>query len=171
MDKRAGISGLTGSFKETVAGLPDGAKVVFAGSVAVCTPFAELLAYAVKDRRFTLVYLPRADVANARSMEWTEGVGFTVTGQKGDPQNPAAIVLLGGLAMPKFGCPLPQVQEAVRALATKGTKLVGVCFMGIFEREGWASALPFDAIIDATMEVSLTHLDRPQISQGKASDK
>jgi hypothetical protein len=162
MDKRTGISGLTGSFKEAVSQVPDGSKVVFAGSVAVCTPFAELLAYAVKDRRFELVYLPRADIASARRMEWSEGVGFTVTGQKGDPREPAAIVLLGGLAMPKFGCPLAQVQETVRSLSTKDTVLVGVCFMGIFEREGWASALPFDSVIDATMEVSFTRRDRPQ---------
>jgi hypothetical protein len=161
MEKRAGISGLTGAFKEVVSQIPDGSKVVFAGSVAVCSPFAELLAYAVKDRRFTLVYLPRANIAEARRMEWSEGVGFTVTGQKGDPRDPAAIVLLGGLAMPKFGCPLAQVQDAVRELSTPGTKVVGVCFMGIFEREGWTSALPFDAVIDATMEVSLTQRDGP----------
>ncbi|MDD1746927.1 MAG: DUF2124 domain-containing protein [Methanomassiliicoccales archaeon] len=162
MEKRAGISGLTGSFKEAVFQIPDGSKVVFAGSVAVCTPFAELLAYAVKDRRFELVYLPRADITSARRMEWSEGVGFTVTGQEGDPRGPAAIVLLGGLAMPKFGCPLAQVQEVVRSLSTKGTILVGVCFMGIFEREGWAGALPFDSVIDATMEVSLTRRDTLQ---------
>jgi hypothetical protein len=155
MEKRAGISGFTGLFKEAVSELPDGSKVVFAGSVAVCTPFAELLAYAVKDRKFSFVYIPRANVSEARRMEWLEGIGFTVTGEKGDPQSPGALVVLGGLAMPKFGCPLAQVQEMVGALAMKGTRLVGVCFMGIFEREGWSSALPFDAVIDATMEASL----------------
>lgn len=170
MENRPGISGLTGSFKEAVSKLPDGAKLVFAGSVAVCTPFAELLSYAVKDRNFDLVYLPRANISEARKMQWQEGMGFTVSQQKGDPYNPSALVLLGGLAMPKFGCPLTQVQEAVQRLCTKDTLVVGVCFMGIFEREGWTTAIPFDALINATMEATLTVRDQSK-KEEKASDK
>ncbi|HIC94255.1 MAG TPA: DUF2124 domain-containing protein, partial [Anaerolineae bacterium] len=35
----------------------EGSKVVFTGSVSVCTPFIELLAYAVRDRGFDMVVL------------------------------------------------------------------------------------------------------------------
>ena len=42
MDKKTGIVGLTGSFGEAVADLPEGSKVVFTGSAALCTPFIEL---------------------------------------------------------------------------------------------------------------------------------
>lgn len=161
MEKRIGISGLTGSFKEAVSKIPDGAKLVFAGSVAVCTPFAELLAYSVKDRKFDMVYLPRANISDARKIEWQENVGFTVSEQVGEPHEPAALVLLGGLAMPKFGCSLAQVLETVRSLSTNDTKVVGVCFMGIFEKEGWTAAIPFDSLINATMEVTMTERSPP----------
>jgi hypothetical protein len=161
MEKRPGISGFTGAFKESVSKLPDGSKLVFAGSAAVCSPFAELLAYAVKDRNFELVFLPRANISEARTMHWSEGVGFSVTGEMGDPSNPGALVLLGGLAMPKFGCPLAQVQETVKGLCTKDTMVVGVCFMGIFEKEGWTKAIPFDSLINATMEATLNHRQGP----------
>jgi hypothetical protein len=156
MEKRPGIIGLTGAFKEAVADLPDGSKIVFTGSVAVCTPFAELLAYAVKDRSFEIVFLPRAEMGQARHMRWREGLGFCVADELADPCAPDAIVILGGLAMPKFGVPVSQVRDLLTTLARgKRAKVIGVCFMSILQRSGWHKELPFDAIIDATMESTI----------------
>jgi hypothetical protein len=155
-EKRPGIGGLTSSFKEVMSNIPDGAKVVFAGSVAVCTPFAELLAYAVKDRSFRLIYVPSAQTNQAKSMVWRPGIGFAVTDQEEDPSDPDAIVILGGLAMPKFGCPLGDVEGMIVTLSRgRRPKLIGVCFMHIFQRMGWTEAVPFDAVIDATMEIEV----------------
>lgn len=39
MDKKTGIVGLTGSFRESIKDIENNSKVVFTGSVAVCTPF------------------------------------------------------------------------------------------------------------------------------------
>ena len=156
MEQRAGISGLTSSFKESVADLPHGSKVAFVGSVAVCTPFAELLSYAVKDSGFKLVYVPKADLAQARSIVWIDNVGFSASGGLADPKGADAIVILGGLAMPKFGCPVDQVKSAITAISDgKQAKVVGVCFMSIFERSGWTKELPFSRVIDATMTVQI----------------
>jgi len=156
MEQRTGIAGLTSSFKESVADLPPGSKVVFIGSVAVCTPFAELLAYSVKDLAFKLVYVPKANLAHARSIVWIENVGFSASGELTDPKGADAIVVLGGLAMPKFGCPVDLVRSAIAALSDgKDTKVIGVCFMNIFERSGWTNELPFNEVIDATMTVQM----------------
>lgn len=151
MERRSGIAGLTGLFKESVADVPDGARVAFTGSVGVCTPFAELLAYAVKDRRFDLTYVPLADASQARAMRWTEGVGFSV-GEERTELAADALVVLGGLAMPKFGRPVEEVAALIERLGRP--KVIGVCFMDIFQRSGWAERLPFNAIINADLEVS-----------------
>ncbi|MCU0861141.1 MAG: DUF2124 domain-containing protein [Methanomassiliicoccales archaeon] len=161
-EKRPGIGGLTSSFKEALSGIPDGSKVVFTGSVAVCTPFAELLAYAVKDRSFKMVYVPMANPEMARAMSWHQGIGFTVEGSAADPSAPSAIVVLGGLAMPKFGCPITDVRAMIEKLSSGGRPLmVGVCFMHIFQRSGWADELSFDFLIDAVMEVEMARAARP----------
>lgn len=161
MEQRTGISGLTSSFKESVADLPPGSKVAFVGSVAVCTPFAELLSYAVKDLGFELVYVPRADIAQARSIVWIENVGFSASGGPMDPKGADAIVILGGLAMPKFGCSVDLVKSAITVLSDgKDVKVIGICFMNIFERSGWTNELQFNRVIDATMTVRIKQRQR-----------
>jgi hypothetical protein len=136
--------------------LPPGSKIAFVGSVAVCTPFAELLCYAIKDLGFKLVYVPKANLAHARSIVWIENVGFSASGEPTDAKGADAIVILGGLAMPKFGCPVDQVKSAIQAISKdKETRVVGVCFMGIFERSGWTNEIAFNKLIDATMTVQM----------------
>lgn len=153
MDRRTGIAGLTGMFRDCLAQVPDGAKVCFAGSVAVCTPFAELLSYAVKDRGFELIYMPRADPSKARPIKWTEGVGYTVSDGSADPGRASAIVVLGGLAMPKFGCPVEAVGSMIERTGAEGTKVIGVGFMDIFARSGWRAHIRFDSVINADIVV------------------
>ena len=156
MVERTGIVGLTGAFKENVTDLKAGSKVVFAGSVAVCAPFAELLAYAVRENGFELIYMPRADPRQARRMLWSEGVGFGVSEQRADPRGADLLVILGGLAMPRFGCSLQDIELAIEALSSaKRPKLIGVCFQSIFQRAGWTERLPFDVLIDATLAVEV----------------
>ncbi|MEM0332129.1 MAG: DUF2124 family protein [Archaeoglobaceae archaeon] len=148
-----GIVGLTSAFREALSDLSAGEKVVFVGSSYVCTPFAELLAYAVRDKNFELIYVPKALEFEARRILELKNVCFYVSNEKADPKNPAAIVLLGGLAMPKFGCSTKDVMNFIEKIATKNTRILGVCFMGIFKKSGWDKMIPFNLIIDSTMEV------------------
>ncbi len=153
MEKKSGIVGFTGLFRESVANVKERSKVVFTGSVAVCTPFIELLAYAVRDRDFEMLYVPRADAKEARKIKGVENIGYTVVDEKGDPKGPDAVVVLGGLAMQKFGCPPEDVNRMVEAIAVeKKPKIIGVCFMNMFERAGWDKKIKFDTLIDTTME-------------------
>jgi len=34
----------------------------------------------------------------------------------------------------------------------KKPKIIGVCFMNIFENAGWDKKIPFDTLIDTTLE-------------------
>lgn len=155
MEMKSGIVGLTSSFKEAVNGLRPGEKVVFAGSVAVCTPFSELLAYAVKDMGLEMVYAPKARADLAKRMKWVEDVGYSVTSEPGETAGATLVVILGGLAMPKFGCSTAEVNDLISNVSEQRPKVVGVCFMNIFERAGWTEQVCFDTVINATMDVTV----------------
>ncbi|MEN4017958.1 MAG: DUF2124 family protein [Methanobacterium sp.] len=153
MEKRNGIVGFTGSFRESIEDLKNNSKVVFTGSIAVCTPFIELLSYAVRDKNFDLIYVPRADITNAKQIKMQPGIGFSAVDEKGDPQNPEVVVVLGGLAMPKFGCAPEEVLSMIGEISGKQKpRIIGVCFMNIFERAGWQKKILFDTLIDTTLE-------------------
>ena len=153
MEKKSGIVGFTGTFREAIADLKAGSKVVFTGSVAVCTPFIELLAYTVRDLGFEMIYVPKAEAREARKIREIANVGFSVVDEKADPKNPAAIVVLGGLAMPKFGVPPDEVNRLIAEVAGKTRpKIIGVCFMDMFARAGWLEKVKFDTMMDTTLE-------------------
>ncbi len=153
MDKKMGIVGLTGSFRENLSDIKDESKIVFTGSVAVCTPFIELLSYSVRDKNHDLVYIPKSEIENAKIIKMQPNIGFSVVDEKADPLNPEAIVVLGGLAMPKFGCAPEDILKMIEELSKeKKPKIIGVCFMNIFEKAGWDKKLEFDILIDTTLE-------------------
>ena len=49
---------------------------------------------------------------------------------------------------------VPVEKEAVQSVvaAHPGAKVVGICFMQMFEKMGWLDALDFDLIIDAAID-------------------
>jgi len=153
MDKKMGIVGLTGSFRESLSDIENESKIVFVGSVAVCTPFVELLSYSVRDKNYNLVYVPKSEKESAKNVKMQQGIGFSVVDEKADPKNPDAIVILGGLAMPKFGCAPEDVLKMIQEISEgKKPKIIGVCFMNIFENAGWEEKIPFDILMDTTLE-------------------
>ncbi|RCV64047.1 hypothetical protein C5S53_10895 [Methanophagales archaeon] len=156
MEKKRGIVGFTGTFSESMADVKEGSKVVFTGSVAVCSPFIELLAYTVRDRGFDVLYVPKANANEARKIKEIENIGYSVVDEKGDPKNADVIVVLGGLAMPKFGCTPEEVNQMIESLSgDKKPKIIGVGFMNIFEKAGWDKKIDFDTVIDITMEAEI----------------
>jgi len=153
-NRMEGIVGLTKLFRNEVVGTPDGSVVVFAGSKAVCAPFAELLAYAVRDKGLKMYFSPLADPADCRRLVWNEGIGYSASSDVSEVQKADIVVVLGGLAMPKFGCTAEKVSDLIGKMSPQGgAKVVGVRFMDIFRRSGWDRLIRFDAMIDATMHV------------------
>ena len=75
-----GINGNLMAFKQEVA---DAKKIAFAGVPGVCTPFAELFAYVVRDKES--VFITLADIESAKKIELTpQGM------QLSEPANPGA---------------------------------------------------------------------------------
>jgi hypothetical protein len=152
-EKMEGIVGFTKLFREEVSGLTEGSIIVFTGSSAVCAPFAELLAYSIRDKKFDLFFSPMANERDCRALTWKEGTGFGISPNGKEIKGADAVIVLGGLAMPKFGCPIENVQIFIDKMSkSDATKTIGVCFMDILKRSGWDLCIKFDALINATME-------------------
>ncbi len=130
-------------------GLAPGDQVTYYGCPGTCTPFIELLGFAVRDLSLEQVYVPYVDETAAKAIRPVEGVGMQVSGDAVG-LDPKVIVLMGGLAMPG----VPVTKEAVQAVvgAHPGAKVVGVCFMQMFEKMGWLDAFAFEMVIDATLD-------------------
>jgi hypothetical protein len=72
--------------------------------------------------------------------------------------SPKLLVIMGGLAMPN----MPVTREQVKSLIQQhgNVKVVGVCFMSMFEKAGWLDTVSFDMMIDATINpVTVTWKD------------
>lgn len=150
-EQLTGVPGMLRPFKAYLreAGLAPGDQVVYYGCPGTCTPFIELLGFAVRDLPMEQVYVPYVDETAAKEIRLTGGVGMQISGDA-DNVDPTVIVLMGGLAMPGVPVTKEEVQEAVGA--HPGASLVGVCFMQMFEKAGWLDAFEFDRVIDATLD-------------------
>jgi hypothetical protein len=150
MEKAEGISGLTKVFRESLVGVSDGSLIVFLGSEAVCPPFAQLLAYSVKNRGFKFGFAPRAVWNKCRNVGWVEDVGFQIGSEPVEPSEAKCIVVLGGLAIPKYGCEIGDVDAFITKIHERPL-IVGVGFMDIFRRSLWDRHIVFDILIDGYM--------------------
>lgn len=131
------------TFREEVK---DAEKVTFIGMPGVCSPFAELFSYVIREKE--AVFITGTDIKTAKKIEITEqGMQF---GETTDPSS-AVVAILGGLAMPKSGIDPDEVRELVENVITDDGKLMGLCYMDIFREAGWHEILDFDCIINATL--------------------
>lgn len=150
-EQLSGVPGMLRPFKAYLReiGLVPGDQVVYYGCPGTCTPFIELLGFAVRDLRLEQVYVPYVDEAAAKVVRPVEGIGMQAAGDAARI-DPKVVVLMGGLAMPG----VPVTKEAVQAVvaAHPGAKIVGICFMQMFEKMGWLDALDFDLVIDAAID-------------------
>jgi len=152
IDSQKGISGLLRPFRQFIsdAGLNKGDQVIYFGCPGTCTPFIELLAYAVRDMGLEHLYVPMLDTGSAKKLELVDGVGYQVKG-KPETVSPKVVVIMGGLSMPGVPVTADEALDAVNRTAPDA-KLAGVSFMNMFQKAGWTEKLSFDFMIDAILE-------------------
>jgi hypothetical protein len=63
--------------------------------------------------------------------------------------------VLGGLAMPKIGVDVADMKKLIEELTGGDGLIIGVCFMGIFERSGWYEHINFDYVLNSIMDNEL----------------
>ncbi len=137
-----GLGGMLNGFRDLVK---DDKKILFIGSPGFCTPFALFLGYPVREK--TLAFMPGLQMHKARRIVATE-YGMELAGAT-DAQSDVAVVL-GGMAMPKIGVRLEDMGEFLGKMRYE--KLIGVCFMSLFEKSGWCQQLPFHYIMNVNLE-------------------
>jgi len=146
-----GIGGMLRGIAEVTR---DSKKVIFIGTPGFCTPFAELAAYALRKSPKEIGFVTNDNVEGAKAIISTE---FGM--QLGEPidYHADAVVLLGGLSMPKIGIEIDAVKLALDRIFEGSEKrlLIGICFQSMFEVRGWTERLEFDYLFDADMSVSL----------------
>ncbi|MBP2146743.1 hypothetical protein J2129_002197 [Methanofollis sp. W23] len=146
-----GVPGILRPFKEYLdnAGLPEGAQIVYYGCPGTCTPFIELLTFAVRKLPLKHVFVPFLDEEKAREITPAPGIGMQISDQAGTLE-PQVVVIMGGLAMPNIEV---SAEETAAILANyPQARPVGVCFMSMFEKAGWTDRITFDLLIDATID-------------------
>jgi len=144
-----GVGGILNSFRSLVEGA---GRITFVGTPGLCTPFAELLGFVVRDRE--LAFISSQDFEKARSI-FMDYEGMQL-GKLTDP-HADVVVLLGGLAMPKIGITPEKAKEVARKIlegSEKG-KIIGVCFQSAFMQQKWDEIINFDYIINSDLAVEV----------------
>lgn len=140
-----GINGQIVAFKNAVEGAE---KITFMGTPSVCTPFASLMAYAVRDKETHFVSF--IDIETSHEFE-LKPWGMNLNEKVSDPHDSDVVVLLGGLSMPKSNVDIDELKKIVNELLKDDGKLIGLSFMDMFTKAGWAEKVDFDLIIDGTL--------------------
>lgn len=146
-----GVPGILRPFKEFVEskGLKKGDQIVYYGVSGTCTPFVELLGFALRSLELEQVFVPFVDETKAKKISYVDHVGMQANAPA-PSLNPKAIVVMGGLSMPN----VPVKPEEVKAVIGRhdGAAVIGVCFMHMFEKAGWLDTVLFDCLIDANID-------------------
>ena len=140
-----GLNGQLVTFKKEVG---DAQKITFVGSPGVCTPFAEFLAYSVRDKE--TCFIPLLDIDECHEFE-NKSYAMVLKDELYDPHNSDVVVLLGGLSMPKYDVDTIELMVLVNEILKDDGKLMGVCFMNMFEKAGWLEKIDFDCVVDGTL--------------------
>ena len=140
-----GLNGQLVTFKKEVG---DAQKITFVGSPGVCTPFAEFLAYSVRDKE--TCFIPLLDIDECHEFE-NKSYAMVLKDELYNPHDSDVVVLLGGLSMPKYDVDTNELMVLVNEILKDDGKLMGVCFMNMFEKAGWFEKIDFDCVIDGTL--------------------
>ena len=126
----------------------DSKKITFIGTPGFCTPFANLMAFVIRDSGIEMAFIPNLLVDKARKIVSTPEGSM----QLGEIIDPSAdtVVVLGGLAMPKIGVDVNKIKTIIDDITSPENRtIIGVCFMSIFEKEGWVDVIDFDHILNS----------------------
>ncbi|ACV24069.1 DUF2124 family protein [Methanocaldococcus fervens] len=148
LKEESGLSPMLREFRNII-GNHDIKSVAFVGSVGVCQPFAELFGYAVRDKEN--YFIPDGNLNNVKKLV-IKDVGMQME-DFGNLDKVDAVVLFGGLAMPKYGVEVEKIKDLINKLSPK--KVIGICFMSIFQKAGWDKEIDFDYLMDGLIKINL----------------
>lgn len=145
----SGLGGILNAFREITK---ESKRITFVGTPGFCTPFAELIAYPIRDAGKEMAFVANLDSDDAKR------IVFTSHGMQLAENTDAAadtVVILGGLAMPKISVDVNTLNSMIGRILGDGGLTIGVCFMSIFEQTGWYDVIDFDYVIDTHTSVKV----------------
>ena len=140
-----GLNGNIVAFKEAVG---DVEKVTFLGTPGVCTPFAALFSYAIRDKESH--FISGTNIDKCHQFEF-KPYGRQLNEEVSDPHDSDAVILLGGLTMPKANTDVDELNETISEILKEDGKIIGVGYMDMFTKAGWLDKVDFDCIVDGTL--------------------
>ena len=143
-----GLNGNIVAFKEAVG---DVEKVTFLGTPGVCTPFAALFSYAIRNKESH--FISGTDIEKCHQFEF-KPYGMQLNEEVSDPHGSDAVVLLGGLTMPKANTDVDALNETIAEILKDEGKIIGVGYMDMFTKAGWLDKVDFDCIVDGTLSLA-----------------
>lgn len=101
-------------FKEFIEskGLKQGAQIVHFGVPGTCTPFIELLGFAIRGLFLEQVFVPMVDESKVRKIAAVPDIGMQV-GPAAGLLNPRVLVIMGGHSMPNVPVQAEQVKSII----------------------------------------------------------
>ena len=140
-----GLNGNIVAFKEAVG---DVEKVTFLGTPGVCTPFAALFSYAIRDKESH--FISGTNIDKCHQFEF-KPYGMQLNEEVSDPHDSDAVILLGGLTMPKANTDVDELNETIAEILKDDGKIIGVGYMDMFTKAEWLDKVDFDCIVDGTL--------------------
>ena len=140
-----GLNGNIVAFKEAVG---DVEKVTFLGTPGVCTPFAALFSYAIRDKESH--FISGTNIDKCHQFEF-KPYGMQLNEEVSDPHDSDAVILLGGLTMPKANTDVDELNETIAEILKDDGKILGVGYMDMFTKAEWLDKVDFDCIVDGTL--------------------
>jgi hypothetical protein len=146
MRKDSEFTGITENLLAFREEVKDAKKITFIGMPGVCSPFAQLFAFVVKEKES--FFITGTDITSAKKIiPSDQGMQF---GESADP-HADVVALLGGLAMPKSNVKAEEIQKILDIVLEDNGKLIGLSYMDIFRESEWHKILDFDCIINGTL--------------------
>ncbi|MEA1894512.1 MAG: DUF2124 domain-containing protein [Euryarchaeota archaeon] len=145
----SGLGGILNAFRNLTK---ESKRITFVGTPGFCAPFAELIAYPIRDAGKELAFVANLDFDDAKRIVYTSH-GMQMA--EATDATADTVAILGGLAMPKISVDVYALKSMIDRILGGDGMLIGVCFMSIFELAGWYDILDFDYMIDTHTSVKI----------------
>lgn len=145
----SGLGGILNAFRDITK---ESKRITFVGTPGFCTPFAELIAYPIRDAGKEMAFVANLDSNDAKRIVFTSH-GMQLA--ENVDASADTVVILGGLAMPKISVDVNTLNSMIGRILGDGGLTIGVCFMSIFEQTGWYDVIDFDYVIDTHTSVKV----------------
>jgi len=145
----SGLGGILNAFRNITK---ESKRITFVGTPGFCAPFAELIAYPIRDAGKELAFVANLDFNDAKRIVYTSH-GMQMA--ENTDATADTVAILGGLAMPKISVDVHALKSMIDRILGGDGMLIGVCFMSIFELSGWYDILDFDYMIDTHTSVKI----------------